>query len=85
MSDRSRTGYVAPGTQIFADDMADTLRRYPEIAILLTVAIGFAIGGVNLDKRGLGNVAGVLFTGVLIRQVGITISVDVKSVFLMFL
>jgi len=63
--------------------MANTLRRYPEIAIFLTVAIGFAIGGVNLDKRGLGNVTGVLVAGVLIRQVEIPISLDVKTVFLM--
>jgi hypothetical protein len=32
-----------------------TLQRYPEIAIFLTLAIGFAIGGIKLGKFSLGN------------------------------
>ena len=66
--------------------LVETLRRYPEIAIFLTLAIGFAIGGIKLGKFSLGNVTGVLIAGVLIGQIGITISDNVKSVFfLMFL
>ena len=66
--------------------LVETLRRYPEIAIFLTLAIGFAIGGIKLGKFSLGNVTGVLVAGVLIGQIGITISDNVKSVFfLMFL
>jgi putative transport protein len=66
--------------------LVETLRRYPEIAIFLTLAIGFAIGGIRLGKFGLGNVTGVLVAGVLIGQIGISISDNVKSVFfLMFL
>ena len=64
----------------------NTLQRYPEIAIFLTLAIGFAVGGIKLGKFSLGNVTGVLIAGVLIGQIGITISANVKSVFfLMFL
>jgi putative transport protein len=64
----------------------NTLQRYPEIAIFLTLAIGFAVGGIKLGKFSLGNVTGVLVAGVLIGQIGITISDNVKSVFfLMFL
>jgi putative transport protein len=66
--------------------LIETLRHYPEIAIFLTLAVGFAIGGVKLGKFSLGNVTGVLIAGVIIGQIGISISANVKSVFfLMFL
>jgi putative transport protein len=64
----------------------DTLRTNPEIAIFLALALGFLIGGVRLGKFSLGNVTGVLLAGVLIGQLNITISPNVKAVFfLMFL
>ena len=64
----------------------DTLRSNPEIAIFLALALGFLVGGVKLGKFSLGNVTGVLLAGVLIGQLNITISPNVKSVFfLMFL
>jgi putative transport protein len=63
-----------------------TLRTYPEIAIYLALALGFFIGGLKLGKFSLGSVTGVLLAGVLIGQLNITISPNVKSVFfLMFL
>jgi putative transport protein len=66
--------------------LIQTLQRFPEIAIFLTLAAGFAIGGIKLGKFSLGNVTGVLIAGVIIGQIGISISPDVKSVFfLMFL
>src|ERR1044072_7174499 len=66
--------------------LVDTLREYPEIAIFLTLALGFYIGGKKIGKFSLGNVTGVLLAGVLIGQLGITISPNVKAVFfLMFL
>jgi putative transport protein len=66
--------------------LIETLQRYPEVAIFLTLAVGFAIGGVKLGKFSLGNVTGVLIAGVLIGQIGISISPNVKAVFfLMFL
>ena len=64
----------------------DTLRSYPEIAIFLTLALGFYVGGLKFGKFSLGNVTGVLLAGVLVGQLNITISPNVKSVFfLMFL
>jgi putative transport protein len=64
----------------------ETLQRFPEIAIFLTLAVGFAIGGIKFGKFSLGNVTGVLVAGVLIGQINISISPNVKSVFfLMFL
>jgi putative transport protein len=64
----------------------NTLRSYPEIAIFLTLALGFYIGSLKFGKFSLGSVTGVLLSGVLIGQLNITISPNVKSVFfLMFL
>ena len=64
----------------------DTLRSNPEIAIFLALAAGFYIGGLKFGKFSLGNVTGVLLAGVVIGQLNITISPNVKSVFfLMFL
>jgi putative transport protein len=66
--------------------LIETLRNNPEIAIFLALALGFLVGGVKLGKFSLGNVTGVLLAGVLIGQLNITISPNVKSVFfLMFL
>jgi putative transport protein len=64
----------------------NTLRTYPEIAIFLALALGFYVGGLKFGKFSLGNVTGVLLAGVLIGQLNITISPNVKAVFfLMFL
>jgi putative transport protein len=66
--------------------IAETLRRYPEIAIYLALALGFFVGAIKIGKFKLGSVTGVLLMGVLIGQLEITISPQVKSVFfLMFL
>jgi putative transport protein len=66
--------------------LAATLRSYPEIAIFLTLALGFYLGGLKFGKFSLGSVTGVLLAGVLVGQLNITISPNVKSVFfLMFL
>ncbi len=66
--------------------LVETLRLNPEIAIFLALALGFLVGGVKIGKFSLGNVTGVLLAGVLIGQLNITISPNVKSVFfLMFL
>ena len=61
-------------------------QQYPELAIFLTLALGFAIGPLKLGKFSLGTVTAVLLVGVLIGQMKIDISPNVKSVFfLMFL
>lgn len=66
--------------------LVETLRGNPEIAIFLALALGFLIGRVKLGKFSLGNVTGVLLAGVLIGQLKIEISPNVKAVFfLMFL
>ena len=74
------------GIQFAVSWIISTLQHYPEIAIFLTLAVGFAIGGIKFGKFSLGNVTGVLIAGVLIGQINISISPNVKSVFfLMFL
>src|SRR6266850_5520680 len=65
---------------------AATLRQYPEIAIFLTLAIGYYVGGFTFKGIGLGSVTATLLAAVIIGQIGITISQPLKAtVFLMFL
>src|SRR5881296_824011 len=68
------------------DWFAATLRSYPEIAIFLALGIGYYAGRFTFRGIGLGAVTSTLLAAVLIGQLGITISPNVKSVFfLMFL
>src|SRR5258705_5042649 len=63
-----------------------TLRTYPEIAIFLSLALGYYFGKFTFRGIGLGAVTSTLLAGVLIGQVGIAISPPLKAtVFLMFL
>jgi putative transport protein len=65
---------------------AATLRQYPEIAIFLTLALGYYFGKFTFKGIGLGSVTATLLAGVAIGQLGITISPPLKAtVFLMFL
>ena len=63
-----------------------TLKQYPEIAIFLTLAFGYFFGKFTFKGIGLGAVTATLLAGVVIGQIGITISQPLKAtVFLMFL
>ena len=65
---------------------AATLKQYPEIAIFLTLALGYYFGKFTFKGIGLGSVTATLLAGVLIGQIGISISQPLKAfVFLMFL
>jgi putative transport protein len=65
---------------------ATTLRQYPEIAIFLVLALGYFFGKFTFKGIGLGSVTATLLAGVLIGQLGITVSQPLKAlVFLMFL
>jgi putative transport protein len=65
---------------------ATTLRSYPEIAVFLSLAIGYYVGGFSYRGFGLGAVTSTLIAAIVIGQLGITISPNVKSIFfLMFL
>lgn len=58
-----------------------TMQSSPELAIFLTLALGFAIGQIKIKGFGLGPVTGVLLMGVVIGQFDITVSPTVKSTF----
>jgi len=62
----------------------DLLRNNPELAIFLTLAIGFYIGRLKIGGFSMGSVVGVLLTGLIIGQLGIPISPAIKSVFFLF-
>jgi Predicted Permease Membrane Region len=63
-----------------------TLRSYPEIALFLSLGIGYWVGGKSYRGFSLGAVTATLLAAIAIGQLGITVSSNVKSVFfLMFL
>jgi putative transport protein len=61
--------------------LADVLRKHPELAIFLTLAIGFQLGKLRLGTFTLGNVLGCLLAGVAVGQLGIAVDPTVKVVF----
>jgi putative transport protein len=68
------------------DWLVEMLRTYPELAIFFALAVGFWIGPKKVAGFSLGNVTATLLAAVVIGQLAITISSDVKSVFfLLFL
>jgi len=61
--------------------VASALRQNPELAIFLTIAIGFLIGRIKFGSFSLGVVVGCLLAGVLIGQLGILVPSLVKTIF----
>jgi len=65
---------------------AETLRTYPEIAILISLALGYYFGAFTYKGLGLGAVTATLIAAVIIGQLGINVSGPLKPFFfLMFL
>jgi len=58
-----------------------SLRENPELAIFLTLALGFVVGRVRIGSFRLGNVVGTLLAGVLVGQLDVKIDPLVKTVF----
>src|SRR5215207_60151 len=68
------------------DWFANTLRQYPEIAIFISLALGYYFGSFTYKGLGLGAVTATLVAAVIIGQLGITVTGPLKSFFfLMFL
>lgn len=64
----------------------ETLRTYPEIAILLSLALGYYFGSFTYKGLGLGAVTATLIAAVIIGQLNINVSGPLKPFFfLMFL
>ncbi|MFG1371292.1 aspartate-alanine antiporter [Xanthobacter oligotrophicus] len=58
-----------------------TLQKYPEIALFLTIGIGFWIGNLKLGKFNLGVVTSTLLAGLLVGQIGIKLPAVMQSTF----
>jgi putative transport protein len=59
----------------------DSLRQNPELAIFLTLALGFLVGRLKVGTFKLGNVVGTLLAGVVVGQIGVHVDPVVKLVF----
>ena len=61
--------------------VVEALRNNPELAVFLTVALGFLIGRLKFGSFSLGVVVGCLLAGVMVGQLDIKVSPTVKAVF----
>jgi len=61
--------------------LVTALREHPELAVFLTLAVGFAIGKLRIGSFSLGTVVGTLLAGVLIGQLDIKVPAIVKNIF----
>lgn len=62
-------------------NLVASLREHPELAIFLTLALGFLLGRVRVGTFKLGNVVGTLLAGVIIGQLDIKVHPLVEVVF----
>ncbi|MEM5422900.1 MULTISPECIES: aspartate-alanine antiporter [Paraburkholderia] len=58
----------------------DIFHKSPEIALFLSLAVGYWIGQINFGKFQLGGVGGSLLAAVVVSQVGVTVDNGVKAV-----
>jgi putative transport protein len=63
------------------DWLVTSIRENPELAVFLTLAIGFAVGRLRFGSFSLGNVVGTLLAGVVVGQIGVQVDPLVKVVF----
>ena len=59
----------------------EALRHHPELAVFLTLALGFFIGRLKIGSFSLGTVIGTLLAGVIIGQLDIQVPEAVKAIF----
>jgi putative transport protein len=59
------------------------LRNHPEIALFLTLAVGYLIGKIRVAGHDLGLVTGSLFAGLIVGQLGVDIGMEIKTIFLL--
>ncbi|HWB04096.1 MAG TPA: aspartate-alanine antiporter [Verrucomicrobiales bacterium] len=61
--------------------ITNALRDHQELAVFLTLAIGFLIGKVRIGSFSLGTVVGTLLAGVIVGQLDVKVPAVVKYVF----
>ncbi|MBW4362648.1 aspartate-alanine antiporter [Flavobacterium taihuense] len=66
------------------ENFAHILRDHPELAVFLTLSLGFALGHIKIGTFKIGVVLGTLFAGVLIGQLNIEVPPIVKTIFFDF-
>lgn len=66
------------------ENFAHILQEHPELAVFLTLSLGFAFGHIKIGTFKIGVVLGTLFAGVLIGQLDIEIPPIVKTIFFDF-
>lgn len=64
--------------------LLSTVRDNVEIPLFLSLLIGYSVGRVQIAGISLGDVTATLLAALLIGQIGITISADVKTIFFAF-
>ena len=80
MSAKRSVQFVDSDERVIAN-VAASLRQNPELAVFLTLALGFLLGRMRFGTFKLGNVVGTLVAGVLIGQPAIEVHPLVKIVF----
>ena len=65
------------------ETFVETLRANPYIALFLALALGYVIGQIKIGGHPLGLVTGSLFAGLLIGQLAIELSPEIKTIFLL--
>jgi putative transport protein len=60
---------------------AGMLRRFPEIAVFLTLGLGFLIGRIKVKGFGLGTVVGTLVVGMIVGQAHIEVPTFARTLF----
>ncbi|MCF3932031.1 aspartate-alanine antiporter [Acuticoccus sp. M5D2P5] len=66
------------------DWLTATLKHNTEIALFLSLTIGYTVGSLTFRGIGLGVVTSTLLAALAIGQIGIEISGDVKTIFFLF-
>ncbi len=63
--------------------LIDSLRHHPELALFLTLAVGYAIGLLKIGSFSVGSVLGVLIAGIFVGQLDIKLPGELKNAFFM--
>ncbi len=64
--------------------IGDVLRRFPEIAVFLTLGAGYYLGKIKVKGFGLGTVVGTLVVGMVVGQSHVNIPVFARTLFFLF-